>query len=266
MPGQTVIEARGLTRRYGRGDGARTALNDVSFSVESGEVVLIFGPSGSGKSTLLSVLGGLDRGYSGGLSLFGTDIGALSDSELARLRGRHIGFIFQAFHLLPHLSVLDNVLVPSLFAPEGATGDVRRRALAALERVELADRAAALPDELSGGQRQRVAIARALLREPRLLLCDEPTGNLDRRTGERIIDLFADLHERLGSTIVVVTHEARIGRIADRTVHIVDGRIERDEQHDRTAVRNRESTPSTPPGELADPDAPVNARAVEDSS
>jgi putative ABC transport system ATP-binding protein len=220
-----VVDARELVRVYGSGSAARRAVDGVSLRVEPSQVVLIFGPSGCGKSTLLALLGGLDRDYRGSLELFGRDLSALSDRELSELRGRRIGFVFQSFHLLPELTVLENVSAPSLFDPAGA--DAGERGRAALERVGLADRALARPPELSGGQRQRVAIARALFRAPELLLCDEPTGNLDRKTGEQIIDLFAELHRELGTTMLVVTHEDRMKRLATRTLSMLDGRLRR---------------------------------------
>ncbi len=221
-----LIVARGLGRTFGAGDASRRAVDGVSFQVERGEVVLIFGPSGCGKSTLLALLGGLDRNYQGGLRLFGRDLGQLSDRELSELRGARIGFVFQAFHLLGHLTVIENVMAPALFSPKPSTAaEVNARALRVLERVGLADRAESRPQELSGGQRQRVAIARALLCEPDLLLCDEPTGNLDRKTGEQIIDLFAELQAESRATMVIVTHEDRLGRLADRTLNMLDGRL-----------------------------------------
>jgi putative ABC transport system ATP-binding protein len=218
-----IVRARSLSRIFGTGSAARRAVDDVSLTIEPKEVVLIFGPSGCGKSTLLALLGGLDRSFSGELELFGKQLPALGDRELSALRGSRIGFVFQAFHLLPELSVLENVSAPSLF--DRHASDATARARDALERVGLADRALARPPELSGGQRQRVAIARALFRQPELLLCDEPTGNLDRKTGEQIIDLFAELHQELGTTMLVVTHEDRMKRLATRTLGMLDGRL-----------------------------------------
>jgi putative ABC transport system ATP-binding protein len=224
-----IVRAEGLVRTFGSGEAARRAVDDVSFHVNAGEVVLIFGPSGCGKSTLLGMVGGLDRAYSGKLQLFGKTVSDLSDHDLSNLRGDRVGFVFQAFHLLGHLSVLENVSVPALFSHANRTPkQVEERALAVIERVGLSDRKASMPSELSGGQRQRVAIARALLSEPELLLCDEPTGNLDRKTGEQIIDLFAELHADLSTTIVIVTHEDRMTRLAHRTLHMLDGKLEAD--------------------------------------
>ncbi len=225
---EPMIRAEALERTFGSGSAKSRAVAGVSFEVMPQEVVLLFGPSGSGKSTLLALIGGLDRQYTGQLSLFGKDLATLSDKELSHLRGERIGFVFQAFHLLDHVSVLDNVQAPGLFA-NPPLSDAQARARRALERVGLADKAGARPSELSGGQRQRVAIARALLRQPELLLCDEPTGNLDRQTGESIIDLFAELHAELGTTFVIVTHEHRLDRIASRTLHLEDGRLVKNE-------------------------------------
>lgn len=221
--GPPIVLGKNLSRVFGAGEASRRAVDGVSLTVEEGEVVLIFGPSGCGKSTLLALLGGLDRAYSGSLELFGRDVAGLSDGELSRLRGERIGFVFQAFHLLGHLSVLENVMAPALFTRNERSVEARAREM--LERVGLGDRAGSRPAELSGGQRQRVAIARALLHQPTLLLCDEPTGNLDRKTGEQIIDLFADLHAALGTTILIVTHEDRLARLAHRTLDMLDGKL-----------------------------------------
>ena len=219
---EAIVQADALSRVYGSGIASRKAVDGVSLEIGAGEAVLVFGPSGCGKSTLLGLVGGLDRQYSGSLSLFGRDVAKLSDRELSLLRGERIGFVFQSFHLLGELSVLENVSAPSLFAKR-PPADAGERGMRVLERVGLADRALARPGELSGGQRQRVAIARALYREPELLLCDEPTGNLDRKTGEQIIDLFAELHRETGTTLLVVTHEDRMKRLATRTLSMEDG-------------------------------------------
>lgn len=220
-----AIRAEHITRVHDAGKGTRRALSEVDFAVESGEFVAVLGPSGSGKSTLLSILGGLDCAYQGKVFLWGEEIGAMSDTRLARLRGKHIGFVFQHFHLLSHLSVLENVTTPALFDPEADEVVDVRRANELLERLGLADRTTDTPAELSGGQRQRVAIARALLRKPKLLLCDEPTGNLDVETGAQTIALFEELYRQEGLTIVAVTHEERLARVASRIVRLQDGRV-----------------------------------------
>ncbi len=221
--GAALVRTERLTKHYGDGPARRAALDGVALTIDAGELVAVLGPSGSGKSTLLGVLGGLDRDYEGRVEVFGKDLRALGDAELSRLRGERVGFVFQAFHLLPHLTVLDNVLAPALFAADGA--DLPARALALLDRLGLEGRAGDTPAQLSGGQRQRVAIARALLRRPALLLCDEPTGNLDVETGARTIDLFRDLHAEGGLTIVAVTHEERLARVATRTLQLRDGKL-----------------------------------------
>ncbi|MBK9258386.1 MAG: ABC transporter ATP-binding protein [Polyangiaceae bacterium] len=222
-----AIRAEHVTRVHDAGKGTRHALSDVDFMVNSGEFVAVLGPSGSGKSTLLSIIGGLDRAYQGKVFLWGDDIGVgtMSDTRLARLRGKHIGFVFQHFHLLSHLTVLENVTTPALFDPEADEALDVRRAKELLERLGLSDRTMDTPAELSGGQRQRVAIARALLRKPKLLLCDEPTGNLDAETGAQTIALFEELYRQDGLTIVAVTHEERLARVASRIVRLQDGRV-----------------------------------------
>jgi polar amino acid transport system permease protein len=214
-----AVEVAGLRKSYGE----QTVLNGVDLTVRVGEVVALLGPSGSGKSTLLGIVGGLDRDYQGKVAIFGEDLRALSDRALSRLRGDRIGFVFQAFHLLSHLTVLDNVLAPALFT--AADPSLRARALSLLDRLGLGERALDTPARLSGGQRQRVAIARALLRRPALLLCDEPTGNLDAETGARTVELFRDLHREEELTIVAVTHEERLAKVATRAVHLHDGKI-----------------------------------------
>ncbi len=225
-----VVRAEGLIRVHDAGKGVRKALAGVDLVVEEGDFVAILGPSGSGKSTLLSILGGLDRGYEGKLELFGDDLRTKSDTALARLRGERIGFIFQHFHILSHLTVLENVMTPALFDPAGNDHDARERALDLLTRLGIGDRVSDTPVELSGGQRQRVAIARALLRRPKLLLCDEPTGNLDAETGARTIELFSELHQKEKLTIVAVTHEERLARVATRVVRLRDGCVDLAEQ------------------------------------
>jgi putative ABC transport system ATP-binding protein len=197
-------------------------LRDVSLEVEAGELLSLVGRSGSGKSTLLHLLGGLDRRYTGKVEVLGRDLGQLDDGDLSRLRNREIGFVFQSFNLLDHLSVRENVALPAYFSTE--KGDHQARALEALSRVGMAERPDAKPGELSGGQKQRVAIARALFGRPKLLLADEPTGNLDSETGQQIIELFQKLNGE-GLTLVVVTHEERVSKAAKRVLKLDDGRL-----------------------------------------
>jgi ABC-type lipoprotein export system ATPase subunit len=225
MTDKVLYELQDVSRIY-RGKGPpRAALTRVSLRLSRGEFVALVGPSGSGKTTLLSLLGGLDVDYEGSVKLDGNEIKQLDDSGRARLRGERIGFVFQSFHLLPHLSLLENVCVPWLFADEPATPRHLAAAESALEKVGLLDRRSDRPTQLSGGQRQRVAIARALVRSPSVLLCDEPTGNLDQGTGREIRELLQTLH-RTGVTVVVVTHEPSLAAAAERRVALVDGRLE----------------------------------------
>lgn len=212
-----------MKKLYGDKKARRAALDGVDFAVEPGEFVSVLGPSGSGKSTLLAILGGLDLDYEGQVELFGQDLKSLGDRALSRLRGERVGFVFQAFHLLPHLTVIDNVLAPALFS--GDLEALRPRALSLLDRLGLGDRGADHPTELSGGQRQRVSIARALLHKPDLVLCDEPTGNLDEETGARTIALFSELHREEKLTIIAVTHEERLSAASSRTVRLREGKL-----------------------------------------
>lgn len=217
-----VIELRGVGRRFGS-DPPVDALVDVSLSIDRGQWLAIVGPSGSGKSTLLNVLGCLDRQTSGTFLFDGIDVGALTDRQLAGLRSRGIGFVFQAFHLMAHRSVIENVMLAEVYRRSPAKGR-RERAAAALDQVGLASRMDFMPTRLSGGERQRVAIARAVVGAPSLLLCDEPTGNLDSVTTDSILDLFAGLN-RQGLTVVMITHESDVAERAQRRVHMVDGRL-----------------------------------------
>jgi putative ABC transport system ATP-binding protein len=207
----------------GKSYGAQPVLRDVSLSVADGELLSLVGRSGSGKSTLLHIMGGLDRRYSGKASVLGHDLHALDDKRLARFRNREVGFVFQAFNLLDHLTARENVKLPSYFT-ETDSADADRRAVDALARVGIGDKAESRPSALSGGQKQRVAIARALYHTPKLLLCDEPTGNLDSDTGAQIIELFRALNKE-GLTLVIVTHEERVSSVASRVLRLEDGRL-----------------------------------------
>jgi putative ABC transport system ATP-binding protein len=229
-----LIETRDLWKTYRMGDEEIHALRSVSISVERGEYVAIMGPSGSGKSTLMNLIGCLDTPSRGSYLLNGTEVATMNDNELARIRNEEIGFVFQTFNLLPRATALHNVALPLVYGGVGAK-ERSERARAALERVELGTRMSHRPNELSGGQRQRVAIARALVNNPSILLADEPTGNLDTKTGAEIMALFSRLHAS-GNTIVVVTHEAEIATLADRTIQLRDGRIEKDVRRDQAVV------------------------------
>jgi len=213
----------GVHKVYGAGSRAVHALRGVSLAVTPGRALAIMGPSGSGKSTLLAILGCLELMTNGSYVLEGADVGDLSDEQLSRLRNRTLGFVFQSFHLIPELSVVENVEIPLLYG-DVPPGTWRSRALACLEQVGLADRAEHRPTELSGGEAQRAAIARALVTEPRLLLADEPTGNLDAATGRRIADLIVGLAEG-ERAVVIVTHNDAVAHEADRVVRLVDGAI-----------------------------------------
>jgi ABC-type lipoprotein export system ATPase subunit len=217
-----VVKLDGVSRRFGA-DPPVHALRDVDLSIWPGDWVAIAGPSGSGKSTLLNIVGMLDLQTSGVYRFEGVDVAALDDVSRAGLRGRRIGFVFQAFHLLPHRTVLENVMLGELYLGTPHHGRAERAA-AALDRVGLADRAGFLPTRLSGGQRQRTAIARALMGEPSLLLCDEPTGNLDSKSAEGVLQVFAQLSAE-GLTLAVITHDPSVASWASRRVSIVDGEL-----------------------------------------
>jgi putative ABC transport system ATP-binding protein len=228
-----MIELDSVTKIYRMGKVEVRALDAVSLSIDEGELVAIMGPSGSGKSTMMNILGCLDVPTEGHYRLDGVDVVGLKDRQLAEIRNRKIGFVFQSYNLIPRTSALRNVELPMVYA---GIPDRRARAMAALERVGLADRAKHMPNELSGGQQQRVAIARALVTEPAMILADEPTGNLDTAASLEIMRLLVELNEA-GRTVVLITHENDIAGFAKRIVRLLDGRVVSDElQHGRTAV------------------------------
>jgi ABC-type lipoprotein export system ATPase subunit len=223
--GGPVIRLDHVTKRYLPDADAAAALDDVSITVGAGELVAVTGRSGSGKTTFLNLAGGLDRDYAGTVEVLGKDLRNLSDRHLSRLRNESIGFVFQSYHLLAQLSVGENVGLPAMFARE-AVADLPRRIGEVLEKVGLASRRGDAPTRLSGGQKQRVAIARALLMKPALLLCDEPTGNLDQKTGRELIAAVAALTRTEGLTVVIVTHEEHVAASCDRVVRLADGKVE----------------------------------------
>ena len=218
-----MIRARDIVKRYQDGDGGEVrVLDGAALDVADGDFVAVVGPSGSGKSTLLHLLGGLDVDYRGEVEVAGVKLSGLKEAALARFRNQHVGFVFQSFHLIPNLSAVENVLMPSHFG--AASADARKRAEALLERVGLLAKKDRTPVRLSGGERQRVAIARALFTGPKLLLCDEPTGNLDAATGAGVIALFQELH-REGLTLLTVTHEDRMSSAARRVLRLKEGQL-----------------------------------------
>ena len=219
-----LVRGEGLTRHYGMGKSEVPALDLVDLTVRRGEFVALVGASGSGKSTLLNMLGGLDRPTGGRIVIEGVSLGETSEAELVHHRRRRIGFIFQSFNLLPTLTALENVEMPMMLAETGRAAR-RQRALALLDSVGLAARAEHKPNELSGGEKQRVAIARALANEPTLLLADEPTGNLDSRTGTAVLDLLCRILRERGLTMLIVTHDMQVAAKADRILTMRDGRI-----------------------------------------
>lgn len=229
-----IIETRNLTKQFGAGDLAVEVLKGVNLSIETGEFVALMGPSGSGKSTLMSIIGGIEPPTSGQVFLDGVDISTLDDDERTILRRRKIGFVFQAFNLIPTLSALENVALPMEL--DGVQRDqARARAMRALERVEMQHRQQHIPSKLSGGEQQRVAIARAIAIEPVILLADEPTGNLDSRQSGRVTELLRGLASESQQTIVMVTHDALVARSAFRLVKFRDGNIETDITSDEFA-------------------------------
>ena len=223
-----MIELENVTKIYKLGQSVVHALDGINLQIQAGEIAAVMGPSGSGKSTLMGILGCLDIPTEGVYRLEGESVEKLNDNQLAQVRSRKVGFVFQQFNLLPRTSALENVMLPLLY--DGVRGKARiEKAKAALETVGLADRMHHRPNQLSGGEQQRVAIARAMVNNPTILLADEPTGNLDTKTGEEIIGLFQKLHEENGQTVVYVTHDAFIARHTQRIIRLVDGKIISDE-------------------------------------
>ena len=245
-----IIETRNLTRRFQSGPKTITVLDDVTLSIARGEFVAVMGPSGSGKSTLLALMAGLDRPTSGEVLIDGAPIHELSEDQLAMLRRHKIGFVFQSFQLLGNLTAQENVLLPIelLGLPEPV-----RRADELLAAVGLEDRGHHYPSQLSGGEQQRVALARAFAARPPILLADEPTGNLDGGTGRKVLELLTDLRRREGTTLVLVTHDVAVGSMADRLIHLRDGKIEREE---RPGASRTESQTSQEPAFFAGRTAP----------
>jgi putative ABC transport system ATP-binding protein len=225
-----IIDTKNISRRYKMGDNIVNALQDVSISINKGEYVAFMGPSGSGKSTLMNIVGCLDTPTTGSYSLNGHLVSDMTENELAEVRNKEIGFVFQTFNLLPRASALENVALPLIYAGYGRE-ERHEMAMAALESVSLADRYHHRPNELSGGQRQRVAIARALVNNPSIILADEPTGNLDSKTSYDIMNLFQELHDK-GNTIIMVTHEDDIAHYAHRIIRLRDGLIEWDRKNE----------------------------------
>jgi putative ABC transport system ATP-binding protein len=221
-----MITTHDLWKTYVMGDEEIHALRGFSVNIERGEYVAIMGPSGSGKSTLMNLIGCLDTPTKGSYLLNGKEVASMNDDDLARIRNEEIGFVFQTFNLLPRATALHNVELPLVYAGVSSK-DRQTRAMQALEKVELTSRSTHRPNELSGGQRQRVAIARALVNNPSILLADEPTGNLDSKTGEEIMAVFSRLHQG-GNTIILVTHEADIAAHAHRVIYVRDGQVEKD--------------------------------------
>jgi putative ABC transport system ATP-binding protein len=220
-----VVRLRDVTKTYGVGAAKTQVLRGVSFDIDQGELIALVGQSGSGKSTLLNIIGGLDQPDAGEVEVLGIDTLKADDAKRAHMRNESIGFVFQAFNLLDHLDVLHNVTLPGSFSKTQTPKAADERAREALRKVGLSDFAHRRPGELSGGQKQRVAIARALFGSPRILLCDEPTGNLDSETGKEVIDFFRELNAKDGVTLLIVTHERRISSVAKRVIAMRDGLI-----------------------------------------
>ncbi len=231
-----IIKIRNISKEYNMGVEIVHALRDVSLDLDKNEYVAIMGPSGSGKSTLMNILGCLDTPTTGLYEFNGLNVGKMNDNELARIRNKEIGFVFQTFNLLARSDALHNVELPLIYAGV-SSGERKKRAKEALEQVGLGDRITHKPNELSGGQRQRVAVARALVTRPSIILADEPTGNLDSKSGDEILGLFAELHDQ-GNTIIVVTHEEYVAEHSRRILRIKDGLVESDIRVDNSRIPN----------------------------
>jgi len=262
MNDQAIIELIDISKVYGAGDAQITALDSISLEICPGEFVAIMGPSGSGKSTLMNILGCLDRPSSGQYLLAGEDVSDLSKKQLAQIRNRHLGFVFQSYNLLARTTALENVMLPLIYSRNGASvpDDLQhQKAMEALTAVGLADRASHQPHELSGGQAQRVAIARALVNDPAMILADEPTGNLDSRSGNEIMDILNSLNTQ-GRTIIMVTHDPMVAQWASRIIRFLDGCIASDERngHDRQPVETHDD--ASPQGNAP---IPVETHDVE---
>ncbi len=229
-----VLEAHQLTKTFRSGDRRLTVLRDVSFRVEAGQTCAVVGPSGSGKTTLLGLCAGLEPPTSGSVQLCGHDLEALSEDERAHVRGRHVGFVFQTFRLLPTLTALENVMVPAEL--QGAGRQARPRAAELLDAVGLADRLGHYPAQLSGGEQQRVGLARAFINRPAILFADEPTGNLDAETARRVEALLFDLNRTAGTALVLVTHDLRLARRTGRVLELEGGRITADEKNEKAGA------------------------------
>lgn len=222
-----MIDVKNVSKFYGEGEGRSTVLDKVSLSIDDGEFVAIIGTSGSGKTTLLNTIGTLDSRFEGSVAINGKELSNLSDKEAANLRSKHFGFVFQQFNLLDHLTAIENVTLPRFFGEVVQTPQSLGSQL--LKKVGLEKKSNARPPELSGGQKQRIAIARALFRKPKVILCDEPTGSLDRKTGLEILDLFTELNHKENITLIMVTHEEHIAKLARRIIRMEDGAIVSDE-------------------------------------
>ena len=219
-----MIKLRNISKSYDA-ETAMPVLKDANLDIRNGEFVAILGKSGSGKTTLLNIIGGLDRDFAGTANVDGHELKAMKDKHLSQFRNRTIAFVFQTFNLLPHLSCAENVAFPAYFGGLVPRNEISTRARDAMERVGIAHKATGYPGRLSGGERQRVAIARAIFQQPKILLADEPTGNLDSKSGMHVMDLFLDLNKSDGVTVILVTHDEQLARMADRIVRIADGEI-----------------------------------------